>query len=183
MKVRTPCALPMAGIFTPIATALLFCALATLGACTDMGTHARAPAVAPPPLPLASVASRAAAKRPVPTAKPRNQRAVDAPEMQPKLALRRDQPPAIEPESLLGLDPDAVEKRLGTPVRVESDALSREWVYGSSGCSFHIFFYPDIKTNAFHVLKYGSNDGSGGRLSNSDTCIRRILMARNNAAN
>ena len=115
MKVRTPCALPMAGIFTPIATALLFCALATLGACTDMGTHARAPAVAPPPLPLASVASRAAAKRPVPTAKPRNQRTVDAPEMQPKLALRRDQPPAIEPESLLGLDPDAVYEVEGEP--------------------------------------------------------------------
>jgi hypothetical protein len=172
----------MAEGFARIAAPLLFFAIGSLGGCMDMGTHA--PAVAPPPLPLASVASRAPAKRPVPAAKPKKpERSADLPETQPKLALRRDQPSAISPESLLGLDPDAVQKRLGAPMRVESDALSREWVYASPRCSFHIFFYPDIKTNAFHVLKYGSNDDSGGRLSNSDACIRRILMARNNAAN
>jgi hypothetical protein len=174
----------MAGGFARIAAPLLLFAICSLGGCMDMGKRAHAPAVAPPPLPLASVAPRGAAKRLVPVPKPKKpDRTADTSVAQPKLALRRDPLPAIEPESLLGLDPDAVQKRLGAPMRVESDTLSREWVYASSRCSFHIFFYPDIKTNAFHVLKYGSNDDSGGRLSNSDACIRRILMARNNAAN
>jgi hypothetical protein len=30
-------------------------------------------------------------------------------------------------------------------------------------------------------LKYGSNDGKGELLDVSDTCIRRILMAKKNA--
>lgn len=181
MNVRTPCLLPTAGRFTRIA--LVTFALSWLGACTNMGNQAHAPVVAPPPLPLASVAKRTPEKRPVPIAKPKKpDRMASTLETQPK-APRHDAAPAVEPESLLGLDPDAVQKRLGAPMRIESDALSREWVYASPRCSFHVFFYPDIKTNAFHVLKYGSSDGSGGRLSNSDACIRRILMARNNATN
>lgn len=95
--------------------------------------------------------------------------------------LARDKPSVIAPENLIGLEPSAVRQLLGPPVKVQDSDLSREWVYASGGCSFRLFFYPNLNTAAFRVLKYGSNDGNGELLDVSDTCIRHILMAKKNA--
>jgi hypothetical protein len=77
--------------------------------------------------------------------------------------------------------PKAVRELLGPPLRVESYDLSREWIYASNGCSFRVFFYPNLNTAAFRVLKYGGNDGNGELMDVSDVCIRHILTARKNA--
>lgn len=88
---------------------------------------------------------------------------------------------SIDPDNLIGLAPGAVRKLLGPPVRVENDDLSRAWIYASGGCSFRLFFYPNLNTASFRVLKYGGNDGNGELMDVSDVCIRHILMARKNA--
>jgi hypothetical protein len=83
----------------------------------------------------------------------------------------------------MGLDPDSVQKRLGTPARMENGALSREWVYSAPGCSFRIFFYPNVNSTSFRALKYGSAKDNGDAIDSSDACVRRILTARNNDDN
>lgn len=88
---------------------------------------------------------------------------------------------SIDPKSLLGLDPDGVKKRLGTPARMENSALSRKWVYAVPGCSFSIFFYPNVNSTSFRALKYGSAKDSGESIDSSDACVRKLLAARNNA--
>jgi hypothetical protein len=88
----------------------------------------------------------------------------------------------IDPERLIGMAPGAVRELLGPPLRIESYDLSREWIYASNGCSFRLFFYPNLNTATFRVLKYGGSDGNGELIDVSDVCIRHILTARKNAA-
>ena len=83
---------------------------------------------------------------------------------------------SIDPKNLIGLAPAAVEKLLGTPTNVSNGDPSLVWTYAGQGCSFQIFFYPDLKTSSFHALKYGSTGGAG----ESDSCIRNILTVRSN---
>jgi hypothetical protein len=88
---------------------------------------------------------------------------------------------SIDPDHLIGLTPGAVRQLLGPPARVENEELSRAWVYASGGCSFRLFFYPNLNTASFRVLKYGGNDGNGVLMDVSDVCIRHILTARKDA--
>lgn len=90
---------------------------------------------------------------------------------------------AIDPKSLLGLDPSGVQKKLGAPARMENGALTHKWVYATQGCSFSVFFYPNVNSTSFRALKYGSNKENGEATDSSDACVRRILSARNNAGN
>lgn len=97
-------------------------------------------------------------------------------------ASSQDKAAAIDPDRLIGMGPGEVQKLLGTPARTRNDQLPREWVYGTGRCSFRVFFYPNLNTASFRVLKYGSNDGNGELIDTSDVCIRHILTARKNAA-
>jgi hypothetical protein len=159
----------------PPLTLIVLSTLWPLGGCMNMG-H-RPPMIAPPPISSAPDTKTTPPQRAI-SLKPR------------KLAPRETrtaeaEPPtkviAIDPQSLLGLDPDGVQKRLGVPGRTENSALSRKWIYAAPGCSFSIFFYPDVNSTTFHVLKYGSAKDNGESINNSDVCIRKILTARNNA--
>ena len=87
----------------------------------------------------------------------------------------------VDPNTLIGLDPPAVEKLLGSPSRVSKSDISLVWTFSAPSCSFQIFFYPDLKTSAFHALKYGGADGNGAQLAMSELCIRGILTAKSNA--
>jgi len=99
----------------------------------------------------------------------------------PVAHVSQEKTAAIDPGQLIGMAPGAVRQLLGPPLRVENYDLSREWVYASSRCSFRLFFYPNLNTAAFRVLKYGSSDGNGELIDVSDVCIRHILTARKNA--
>lgn len=87
----------------------------------------------------------------------------------------------VDPNSLIGLDPPTVEKVLGTPSKISKSDISLVWTFSAPNCSFQIFFYPDLKTSAFHALKYGGVDGNGAQLAMSELCIRGILTAKTNA--
>jgi hypothetical protein len=168
-----------------------------LGGCMTLGDPAPPPAAADsaslwaPPAPL----QRPSVSRPLKVSAP----LADVPEQtmtEPvKLASRakkpqrerrtaelpREKPSPVDPDHLIGLAPGAVRQLLGPPARVEYSDLSREWVYASSGCSFRLFFYPNLNTASFRVLKYGGNHGNGELMDVSDVCIRHILMAKKNA--
>ena len=85
-------------------------------------------------------------------------------------------------DSLIGLDPPAVAKLLGPPSTVAKGEPSLVWTYIATGCTFRVFFYPDLKTASFHALKYGGFDGNGEQIGLSQTCIRNILTARVNGS-
>jgi hypothetical protein len=87
----------------------------------------------------------------------------------------------VDPNTLIGLDPPTVEKVLGAPSKVSKSDISLVWTYSAPNCSFQVFFYPDLKTSAFHALKYGGIDGNGAQLAMSELCIRGILTAKTNA--
>ncbi len=83
---------------------------------------------------------------------------------------------SIDPKSLIGLEPAAGERLLGNPSNVSKTDPSLVWTYAGQGCSFQIIFYPDLKTAAFHALKYTSS--SGDQVDNM--CLRNILTVRSN---
>lgn len=87
---------------------------------------------------------------------------------------------SIDPNNLVGLDPPAVEKLLGTPSNISRGDPSLIWTYASSGCSLQIVFYPDLKTSSFHALKIGGLDAGGDQVDTSRPCFRNILTMRNN---
>ena len=88
----------------------------------------------------------------------------------------------VDPNTLMGLSPWLVEKVLGAPSRVNKSELSLVWTYAAANCSFQVFFYPDLKTATFHVLKYGGIDEAGHQLAPSQECIRSILTVKSDTA-
>jgi hypothetical protein len=135
------------------------------------------PVAEPPPAPVAEVAPQPVVAQAESVEKPK--KTVRA---KPVSRVARDKVSPIDPDQLIGMEPGAVQKLLGTPVRTRNDQLPREWIYGTGRCSFRVFFYPNLNTASFRVLKYGSSDGNGELIDTSDVCIRHILTARKNAA-
>jgi hypothetical protein len=169
----------------------------TLGGATEPPSVANSPPVAdfrPLPLRPASVRSGEPARvdnistylglsptKAAPPERKRERRAQNAPQVASAAHPSQARGPAIDPGRLIGMAPAAVRELLGPPLRIESYDLSREWVYASNGCSFRLFFYPNLNNAAFRVLKYGGSDGNGELMDVSDVCIRHILTARKNA--
>jgi len=92
----------------------------------------------------------------------------------PKLA----EPAVVAPADLVGFDFSAVLQVLRKPDSVQSSALSIVWTYSEPSCTLQLFFYPDIQTKVFHLLKHdlkGAADGSAER----DACMRDIMVAKN----
>jgi len=115
--------------------------------------------------------SPAAQTTPVPTARPRRPVKEVADSRDNK---EPERVAAVDPKSLIGLAPTAVERLLGSPNNVSKNAPSLVWTYTGQGCSFQIVFYPDIKTESFHALKYSSSAGD------ESSCIRNILTVKSN---
>lgn len=88
------------------------------------------------------------------------------------------EPDAVAPSDLVGFDFPAVLQVLRRPDNVQNSALSIVWTYSQSDCSLQLYFYPDIQTRIFHLLKYDLKDGTGEKPNDSSACMRRI-MARN----
>lgn len=103
-------------------------------------------------------------------------------EREPREQKEATKTAAIDPNSLIGLDPPAVAKLLGPPGAVAKGEPSLVWTYIATGCTFRIFFYPDLKTASFHALKYGGFDGNGEQIGLSQPCIRSILTVRVNGS-
>jgi hypothetical protein len=131
--------------------------------------HAHAPPAKAPQEPVA-----APADTPVPVPAPvRPKRQV---QKEAREAREPERVAAIDPKTLIGLQPAAVEKMLGTPSAIDKADPSLVWTYSGAGCSFQIVFYPDLKTESYHALKYTAT--AGGDADN--TCIRNILTVKSN---
>ena len=105
----------------------------------------------------------ASVRRPVPPLKP-----------PPSMDTAPD-PEAVAPSDLVGFDFPAVLQVLKQPDNVQNSALSVVWTYSKSDCTLQLYFYPDIRTRTFHLLKYDLKDGTGEKPSDSSPCMRHIV--------
>jgi hypothetical protein len=126
--------------------------------------------VPPAKAPSAPVATAPAMPVPVPApARPKRQQTKEAHETR-----EPEKVATIDPRNLIGLQPAAVEKILGSPSAVDKSDPSLVWTYSAAGCSFQIVFYPDLKTESYHALKYTASGEP------DSACIRNILTVRTN---
>lgn len=134
----------------------------------------------PPPPSHASKAPSTTAQVPLPMPRPK-QHTTHETRDQPAAHEQKDSEiAAIDPATLIGLDPPAVQHLLGVPTAIRQAAPALEWTYSVPGCSFRIVFYPDIASSSFKALKYIGTDGSGQDITNFQPCIRNIMMSRSN---
>jgi len=100
----------------------------------------------------------------------------------PPMPIMKPPPPvemdAVIPGDLVGSDFSSVLQVLRRPDSVEDSSLSVVWTYQTE-CRLQLYFYPDIKTKVFRLLKYDLKDGSGEKPANSNACMRSIMVAKN----
>jgi hypothetical protein len=93
-------------------------------------------------------------------------------------AVREPQVAMIDPDSLVGMKPPAVSRMLGQPAAIAKEELSLVWTYRADGCALKVYFYPDIKTSDFHVLKFSLAGADGKTLDDDAPCRRKLLALR-----
>lgn len=106
----------------------------------------------------------------------------------PRPAPHKTEPPPaeapqvamIDPNALVGMKPPAVTRLLGTPAGTTKDEMSLVWTYAADGCVMKVYFYPDLKTADFHVLKFTLADPDGNPLADEAPCRRKLLAQRTN---
>jgi hypothetical protein len=69
-----------------------------------------------------------------------------------------------------------------SPDTVQNNNLSVVWIYSPPGCTLQLYFYPDITTTTFHLLKYDLRNAAGETLMSADPCLQRILAPAKGAA-
>jgi hypothetical protein len=92
----------------------------------------------------------------------------------PKLA----EPVVVAPADLVGLDFSSVLQVLRKPDTVQSSALSIVWTYSEPNCTLQLFFYPDIQTKIFRLLKHDLKSVADGA-AERNACMRDIMVVKN----
>ena len=121
--------------------------------------------------PTADEAPRARAAAPRRPAPPR-QASLQPPA--PPVALPR----TVEPAELVGFNFDSVLTVLRQPDTVERNALSVVWTYSGSDCTLQLYFYPDIQTAVFRLLKYELKGSGGEKLNDGSACMQPMMAMR-----
>lgn len=101
----------------------------------------------------------------------------------PRVRANRSAPPqpssnSMAPAELVGFEFDSVLKVLRKPDSVQKNALSVVWVYSDAGCRLDLFFYPDIETAKFHLLKYELRKQEGERAVDNSACMQQFMTTR-----
>ncbi|HEY4264721.1 MAG TPA: hypothetical protein VGM72_05345 [Micropepsaceae bacterium] len=89
---------------------------------------------------------------------------------------------AVLPSELVGYDFSAVLKLLKKPDMIQNSALSIVWTYSQSDCMLQLYFYPDIQTRIFRLLKYDLKDGTGEKPNDSSACMRHMMVRNDEPA-
>jgi hypothetical protein len=97
----------------------------------------------------------------------------EAPKEPPK-----ELPPPPAPSTLVGADYAGVLKVLRRPDSTQNSALSVVWTYADPDCTLQLFFYPDIETKTFHLLKYDLKGAGGDRLESGGACMQQFVATR-----
>jgi hypothetical protein len=63
-------------------------------------------------------------------------------------------PEAFNPDGLIGLNQDETRHLLGGPTSTREEPPARVWIYESTDCSLHVFFYLDLASQTFQALAY-----------------------------
>jgi hypothetical protein len=84
----------------------------------------------------------------------------------------------VEPAELVGFNFDSVLAVLRQPDTVERNALSVVWTYSGSDCTLQLYFYPDIQTAVFRLLKYELKGSSGEKLNDGGACMQPMMAMR-----
>ena len=90
--------------------------------------------------------------------------------------------PALAPSELIGFEFAGVLKVLREPDAMQESAPSIVWLYSDTECSLELFFYPDIQTTKFHLLKYDLKDRAGQKLIDTSECMQQFMAMRNDGA-
>jgi hypothetical protein len=91
-------------------------------------------------------------------------------------------PRTVEPAELVGYNFDSVLAVLRQPDAVERNALSVVWTYSGSDRTLQLYFYPDIQTAVFRLLKYELKRASGERLNDGGACMQPMMAMRKDGA-
>ena len=94
----------------------------------------------------------------------------------------KELPPPVQPAELVGSDYSEVLKVLRRPDSVQNSDLTVVWNYAETDCRLQLFFYPDIRTSTFHLLRYDLKNAAGEKLSNSNQCMQQFMVSRNDGA-
>jgi hypothetical protein len=87
-------------------------------------------------------------------------------------------PPSIAVNMLIGSDFMAIRQVFRSPDTIQNSNLSVVWIYSPPGCTLQLFFYPDIATTTFRLLKYDFRSASGEILMSGDPCMQQMLANR-----
>ena len=143
-------------------------------------------AAAPSPEPAPPAVPEAATEMPivVPPPDPPQTAIVKRKTVPKKRPVRvRRAPASIAPAELVGFESDAVLDVLRKPDSIRKEALPIVWTYSYAGCTLRLFFYPEIESEKFRVLKFDLRDRNGQKLNNTAECMQKFMVAKNNEAN
>jgi hypothetical protein len=115
---------------------------------------------------------------PTPMAAPRRPAPPRQASLQPPTPPASATPRTVEPADLVGFNFDSVLGVLRQPDAVEKNALSVVWTYAGSDCTLQLYFYPDIQTAVFRLLKYELKGTSGEKLNESGACMQPMMAMR-----
>jgi hypothetical protein len=99
-----------------------------------------------------------------------------------KPAAAKEDVPTVEPGELVGADFTSVLQVLRKPDTVQNNALSVVWTYSQAECTVQLFFYPDIQTKIFRLLKYDLKNDAGEKLADRSACLHEIMVKNDDSA-
>jgi hypothetical protein len=86
--------------------------------------------------------------------------------------------PMLAPADLVGFDFSSVLQVLRRPDTVQSNSVSIVWTYSEPSCTLQLFFYPDIQTKIFRLLKHDLKSAAEGA-AERNACMRDIMVVKN----
>ena len=90
----------------------------------------------------------------------------------------KEEVPTIAPGELVGSDFNSVLQVLRKPDTVQSSALSVVWTYSQMACTLQLFFYPDIQTKVFRLLKYDLKSDAGDKMADRSACLHDMMAVK-----
>jgi hypothetical protein len=87
------------------------------------------------------------------------------------------EPAVFAPAELVGFDFPSVLQVLRRPDSVQTSALSVVWTYSEPSCTLQLFFYPEIKTRIFRLLKHDLKSAAEGDAERT-ACMRDMMVMK-----
>jgi hypothetical protein len=149
------------------------------------------------PVPQMVVTSQPAEAAPLPeeakpaTPEPTPQQMASVEPPRPMTPVRPPPPPPVTPRpkptepppplpvpdmsTLIGADFTAILNVFRSPDMVQKNALYVVWIYSPPACTLQLFFYPDIRTTQFHLLKFDLKATVRDAPTDGPQCMQGIL--------